>query len=80
MHISGAPTSDFCAACGARVNPRGTQYAIHRDGFGKGPEVTICKDCGAGERPTCEELWAMIAKRLAAARDQVRRDILDILG
>ena len=63
MYISRAPTSDFCAACGARCKPGGTQYAIHRDGFGKGPEVDICKGCGENELPTCEDLWAMIAAR-----------------
>jgi len=29
--------------------------------------VAICNSCGAGERPTCEELWEMIAKRMSSA-------------
>lgn len=49
-----------CAACGEPVSGN---YAIHRDGFGEGPEVDICDDCGSGPMPSCEELWEMIAER-----------------
>lgn len=35
-------------------------FAIHRDGFGEGPEVPLCNACGSGPTPTCEEIWARI--------------------
>lgn len=41
-----------CAACD---NEAGTTYGIHRDGFGEGPEVMLCDDCGSGFLPTCEK-------------------------
>lgn len=53
-----------CAACG---KPSG-RFAIHRDGFGEGPEVPLCEACGGHETPTCEELWERIAERRKAAR------------
>ena len=49
-----------CAACGNRAQGN---YAIHRDGFGEGPEVPLCDGCGSEPTPTCEELWHMIAAR-----------------
>jgi hypothetical protein len=49
-----------CAACG---EPTSGGHSIHRDGYGIGPEVDLCDACGAGENPTCEELWGMIARR-----------------
>lgn len=49
-----------CAFCGAETVPG---YAsIHRDGFGVGPEVTLCAACGLHETPTCEEIWDRIAQ------------------
>jgi hypothetical protein len=51
-----------CAACG---DPVEGEYSIHRDGFCIGPEVWICNGCGGEETPTCCELWADIAGRLA---------------
>lgn len=49
-----------CAACGCEAEG---QYSVHRDGFGRGPEVPLCNACGDGERPTLEEIWAAIARR-----------------
>lgn len=46
-----------CAACGAAAQGNAS---IHRDGFGEGPEVDLCDDCGTHEFPTCEVLWRWI--------------------
>lgn len=51
-----------CAACD---KPAKGEFAIHRDGFGEGPEVLLCNDCGESVLPTCEELWERIAARLS---------------
>lgn len=48
-----------CAVC--RKKTEG-EYSIHRDGFGEGPEVPLCNECGSGEPPTCEEIWALIGR------------------
>ena len=37
-------------------------YAIHRDGFGIGPEVDLCDACGSGIEPTCADIWDHIAQ------------------
>lgn len=50
---------DWCACCSG---PAEGNYSIHRDGFGEGPEVWLCDDCGKDETPTCEEIWARIAE------------------
>lgn len=51
-----APTP--CAFCG---KPAEGNCAIHRDGFGVGPEVDLCDACGSYETPTCDEIWERIA-------------------
>jgi hypothetical protein len=48
-----------CVFCGGATQGN---YAIHRDGFGIGPEVDLCDDCGSESTPTCEEIWACIAQ------------------
>ena len=47
-----------CANCGS---PAEGNHSIHRDGFDCGPEVPLCDACGAGENPTCEEIWDRIS-------------------
>lgn len=49
-----------CAACG---KPAEGNASVHRDGFDVGPEVELCDDCGLGELPTLETIWAQIANR-----------------
>ena len=53
-----------CAYCG---HPAQGNWSIHRDGFGDGPEVDLCDDCGDADHPTCEDIWARIAARGAKA-------------
>lgn len=48
-----------CAYCG---KPCEGHFSIHRDGFGIGPEVPLCDAHGGGELPSCEQIWAKIAK------------------
>lgn len=50
----------ICAACG---KPAEGHFAIHRDGFGEGPEVPLCDACGRENGPSCEALWEAIAAR-----------------
>ena len=50
-----------CAFCEKPING-GVAYTSHRDGFGIGPEVDLCKACGSKERPTEDEIWAKIGK------------------
>src|SRR5688572_24383288 len=50
--------SERCSFCG---DPAEGNYSIHRDGFGVGPEVPLCDDCGAHPRPTCGEIWDRIS-------------------
>lgn len=50
----------ICAFCGEPTN--GEDYSIHRDGFGVGPEVPLCRTCGASEFPTCADIWSKIAQ------------------
>lgn len=52
----------WCACCDA---PAEGNYSIHRDGFGDGPEVWLCDECGKDETPTCEEIWARIKENEA---------------
>ena len=37
-------------------------YSIHRDGFGEGPEVPLCEQCGAHLSPTYEQIWEKTAQ------------------
>ena len=65
-----------CAACGDAASvgtDREPLYTIHRDGFGEGPEVPLCAECGADELPDCPTLWAMIAGRLAEETEEKAR-------
>jgi NAD-dependent SIR2 family protein deacetylase len=55
---------NMCANCGERFEGE-VEFAIHRDGFGIGPEVPLCHDCGAYPCPTCAEIWFNIADRQA---------------
>lgn len=48
-----------CAYCG---KPAEGNFAIHRDGFGVGPEVDLCDPCGGDCRPTTCEIWSEIAQ------------------
>jgi hypothetical protein len=48
-----------CAFCG---DPAEGNYAIHRDGFGIGPEVDLCDECGQYPKPTCEDIWEEISQ------------------
>jgi NAD-dependent SIR2 family protein deacetylase len=43
-----------CVYCG---KPAQGNYSIHRDGYGIGPEVPLCDECGQGPVPTCEHIW-----------------------
>lgn len=51
------PIKGPCVWC--RQESQGN-YAIHRDGFGDGPEVPLCDRCGGYPVPTCEEIWERI--------------------
>lgn len=59
---SDATTKPLQLVCAACARPAQGEFAIHRDGFGEGPEVPLCNDCGGPGSPTCEELWERIAK------------------
>ena len=57
---SNSPKPGTCAYCG---KPSQGNYAIHRDGFGEGPEVDVCDACGGHPwKPTCEEIWSRISE------------------
>jgi hypothetical protein len=56
-------TAIVCAACGHATGLDEQRHAIDRDGYGIGPEVPLCCECGAYEFPTCAELWMVIAHR-----------------
>lgn len=49
----------ICVYCG---NQAQGNHAIHRDGFGEGPEAPLCDDCGAYLYPTCEQIWEKISE------------------
>lgn len=51
---------ELCAYCKSPT-PKPLKHSIHRDGFGIGPEVPLCNECGGGSIPTCEEIWKRIA-------------------
>lgn len=59
MKPSSHPPARRCAYCGAFAE--GT-YSVHRDGFGVGPEVDLCNDCGSGDSPTLAAIWAHIGQ------------------
>ena len=48
-----------CAYCGGVSEGN---YAVHRDGFGVGPEVELCDICGGSRFPTLSEIWAKISR------------------
>ncbi len=52
------PGTKTCAFC---LGPAEGEYSIHRDGWGKGPEVDLCDEHGAKLEPTCAKIWARIA-------------------
>lgn len=52
----GGPHCAYCA------RPSAGNYAVHRDGFGVGPEVPLCDACGSLPTPTLEDIWARIAR------------------
>jgi hypothetical protein len=66
MNAAAVVSLRSCAACGKPAQGNAT---IHRDGFGEGPEVDLCDDCGTHEFPGCETLWVMIRER-NTAREQ----------
>jgi hypothetical protein len=49
----------ICVFCGARAQGN---YSIHRDGFGVGPEVDLCNNCGQDVSPSCCDIWETVAK------------------
>ena len=51
----------FCSFCGEEIKGE-IKFSIHRDGFGVGPEVPLCVECGSYSTPTCEEIWNKIAR------------------
>lgn len=51
---------ESCSYCGLVIRGE-VMFRIHRDGMGEGPEVPLCKNCGGGSEPTCEELWRFFA-------------------
>jgi hypothetical protein len=51
----------FCAYCSSEIEGE-VEFAIHRDGFGEGPEVPLCVECGSHPTPTCEEIWSKISR------------------
>jgi hypothetical protein len=52
----------LCSACGNAYRGK-EERAIHRDGFGVGPEVALGMCCGGDVLPTCESIWERIALR-----------------
>jgi hypothetical protein len=48
-----------CAYCG---EPAQGNYNICRDGFGVGPTVELCDECGEEDFPSCEQIWEKIAQ------------------
>jgi hypothetical protein len=50
----------LCAYCDSVWHDDGP--TIHRDGFGVGPEVNLCSNCGDYGDPTCEQIWDRIAQ------------------
>lgn len=62
------PLAGVCAACGEIIHGK-VEWSIHRDGFGEGPEVPLCRVCGSDVTPTCEELWAAIRDRVGGCHE-----------
>lgn len=62
-HPDGDPSVQrcVCAYCGKTAQGN---FAIHRDGFGEGPEVDLCDGCGACDETvlSCETIWEKFAK------------------
>ena len=52
----------FCSFCGVDIKGE-VEFSIHRDGFGEGPEVPLCVECGSHPTPTCEEIWSKISQQ-----------------
>lgn len=52
-------SSRSCSYCG---KPAEGKYTIHRDGYDNGPEVPLCDACGSSTGPSCETIWARIAR------------------
>lgn len=48
----------ICAFC---RRPAEGNHAVHRDGFGDGPEVPLCDACGGHETPTLAAIWDRIS-------------------
>lgn len=61
--VEGDPDLDLvgkpCVYCGKTSEG---YFSIHRDGFGEGPEVPLCNQCGGFESPTPEDIWCKISK------------------
>jgi hypothetical protein len=62
-----------CSFCG---KPAEGNYAIHRDGFGEGPEVPLCDRCGGRPWPTESTIWAKIgqAEHCIECTEEIRHD------
>jgi hypothetical protein len=52
-------SNEPCAYCG---KPSEGNYAVHRDGFGVGPEVPLCDECGNDDTLSCPDIWDRIAQ------------------
>lgn len=46
-----------CVYCAKKAQGN---YAIHRDGFGEGPEVPLCDNCGGSQFPSLATIWGRI--------------------
>lgn len=55
-------SDEVCGYCGRRSEGN---YAIHRDGFCKGPEVALCDACGGDAAPSLEEVRRHLGERAA---------------
>ena len=62
-----------CAFCGELAEGN---FAIHRDGFGVGPEVDLCNDCGGSDSPSLTEIWNAIAIPLTED-EEIIQDIIE---
>ena len=51
--------TERCVYCDG---PAEGHYAVHRDGFGVGPEVPLCDACGGHLEPTLADIWTRIAQ------------------
>lgn len=48
-----------CAYCGGPA--KGT-YFVHRDAFGEGPEMPLCRTCARGKKVTLADIWRRIGQ------------------